>query len=527
MIHSAVEAPRKWSRLHPAGAGRADRLKTLARRKGSALGGLSRDAAALRRHWLFAFFVLLGVGMRFVVSFGYWPGIELYADSYDYLRVAHLVIPGAWHPSGYPLMLTVLSVTGSLGSVAIVQHLMGIAMGVLVYCLALRLGARRWLAALAALPVLLDGYQLALEQFILPETLTSLLMLGGLALLLWREEVGAWRGGAVGLLLAADTLTRTAVVPVLLVVGLYLLARGGRWRGLVSYCAVAAVVLVAYGGWFAATYGYFGYSDYTGMWLYGRVAPFATCHYALPATEAQLCPKRPVGKRSNNSEYFADQGSSPIDALPLGTRPHRSQLGESFAIAVIEHQPLDYAGAVLADTWHYFAPGRWMSSDIIDMQRWRFPPPHRNPQRGNYHVRIAREGFDGSPVRAAPDASLTAPLRAYQRYAYTPGPVLLACLIAALVAAAGLLRRGARRRHARWAGLVLAASSLVLVLSPSLTVGFSYRYGLPLLVLLPPAGVVAADIGIDALIRRRRARVVASAPEAGGRLSGQTAATRL
>jgi hypothetical protein len=506
VIHPAVEAPRRSRRSDLAGAGDAGTLRGLA-------SGLARDVApALRRHWLIAVFVLLGIGMRVIVSLGYWPGIELYADSYDYLRVAHQVIPGAWHPSGYPLMLTVLSVTGSLGSVVIVQHLMGIAMGLLVYLLALRLGARRWLAALAALPVLLDGYQLALEQFILPETLTSLLLLGGLALLLWREQVGAWRGGAVGLLLAADTLTRTAVVPVLLVAGLYLLLRGGRWRGLVSYCAVAAVVLVAYGGWFAATYGYFGYSDYTGLWLYGRVAPFATCHYALPAREAELCPRRPVGKRSNNSEYFADQASSPINALRLGTRPRRSQLGESFAIAVIEHQPLKYAGAVLADSWHYFTPGRWMSSDIIDMQRWRFPPPHRNAQRGNYHVRIAREGFDGSSIKAAPNASLTSPLRTYQRYAYTPGPALLACLIAALVAAAGLLWRGTRRRHARWAALVLAASSLVLVLMPSLTVGFSYRYGLPLLVLLPPAGVVAADIGIDALMRRRRNRPSASTP---------------
>jgi hypothetical protein len=31
---------------------------------------------------------------------------------------------------------------------------------------------------------------------------------------------------------------------------------------------------------------------------------------------------------------------------------------------------------------------------------------------------------------------------------------------------------------------------------------FSYRYGLPLLVLLPPAGAVAADIGLDAFRAR-------------------------
>lgn len=51
-------------------------------------------------------------------------------------------------------------------------------------------------------------------------------------------------------------------------------------------------------------------------------------------------------------------------------------------------------------------------------------------------------------------------------------------------------------------------SALALVVAPSVTAGFSYRYGLPLLVLLPPAGVLAADLACDALggvqARRRR-----------------------
>jgi hypothetical protein len=95
------------------------------------------------------------------------------------------------------------------------------------------------------------------------------------------------------------------------------------------------------------------------------------------------------------------------------------------------------------------------------------------------------------------------PLRTYQSVFYTPGPLLLACLIGALVIAAGLLRKGTGRRHARWAALVLAVSSVLVVLVPSMVAQFSYRYGLPLLVLLPPAGAAAADIGLDALLARR------------------------
>jgi hypothetical protein len=462
--------------------------------------------SVLARHWLVAAFVLVAVVLRVAASIAYWPALEFHADSYDYLKLAHSLVPGSWHSSGYPLFLVPFSITGQLWVVVAVQHLMGIAMGVIVYAFALRLGARRWLAALAALPVLLDGYQVDVEQFILAETLTDLLLIGGMALLLWREDIGFKRAAAAGLLIAAACLTRTAILPVVVVAVLYLLVRGPRWRPLVAYCAGAAVLLGGYGGWYAATYGHFGYSDFTGIWLYGRVAPFATCHYSLPRTEAQLCPKQPIGKRSINPEYFADSRSSPIHAPSLGDRQHENAVGEQFDLAVIEHQPLAYASAVLSDTWHYFTPGHWQRGDHIDMKRWVFPPAHFSVQAGGYHVSFATEGFNDARVRASPDRSLIDPLRTYQSIFYTPGPLLLACLIGALMIAVGLVRRGAGRRHARWAALVLAVSSVLVVLTPSMIAQFSYRYGLPLLVLLPPAGAAAADIGLDALARRRHGR---------------------
>ncbi|MGN6169467.1 MAG: hypothetical protein ACTHQQ_15045 [Solirubrobacteraceae bacterium] len=458
--------------------------------------------AALQRNWLFAIFVLLGIGLRTAASVAYWPGLEIHADSYDYLSLARTVTPGLWHPSGYALLLALLSVARSIGLVVILQHITGIAMGAIVYTLALRLGARRWLAALASVPVLLDGYQVDLEQYVLAETLTDLLLLGGVAVLLWREDVGVKRAAVVGLLLAAAALTRTATLPVLIVAVLYLLARGPRWRPLLSCCAAAAVLLVGYGGWYAANWGYFGYSDYTGIWLYGRVAPFATCHYGLSHQEAELCPSQPVGKRSVNPEFWADSQDSPIHALPLGDGPQRNSVGEHFAVKVIEHQPLAYAGAVLADTWHYFTPGRWQNADHVDMTRWVFPPRHFNTYGHGYHVTFANTGFNGSRINASPNAALMGPLRTYQSIFYTPGPLLLACLVAALVIALGLTRKRAGRRHARWAALVLAVSAVLVVLSSSMFAQFSYRYGLPLLVLLPPAGAAAADIGLDALRAR-------------------------
>jgi hypothetical protein len=464
-----------------------------------------RIGSILRRHWLFAAFVVVAVGLRIVVLIAYWPGLELFTDSYDYLSLARAVIPGTWHPAGYPLFLVSLSVTGQLGVVVVVQHLMGIAMGFMMYGLVLRLGARRSLAALAAVPVLLDGYELSLEQFITAETLTSLLLLGGLVVLFSRDTVSARRGATVGLLLAAATLTRTAIGPVLVVVGLYLLLRGRRYRyALLAYCAVVVAALGSYGGWYAATYGHFGFDNWTGIYLYGRVAPFATCDYALPAKEARLCPAQPVSQRTKNGEFYSDDArGSPLWAQPgLGTRDQRNKLGERFAIDVIEHQPLDYLSAVLADTWHYFTPGRWMASDRIDMQRWRFPSPHIDPTKDDYHVYFANQGFTGR-ITPSPDPALMGPLRAYQSIFYTPGPLFLACLIGALAVALGLVRRRSGRRQARWACLVLAVTAIGVLLSPSLIWGFSYRYELPLLVLLPPAGAVAAGLALDAVAGRR------------------------
>ncbi|MBV9804385.1 MAG: DUF2029 domain-containing protein [Solirubrobacterales bacterium] len=458
----------------------------------------------LRRHWLIAVFLVVAVLLRIVVLIAYWPGLELYTDSSDYLGLAHAIAPGTWHPAGYPLFLVPLSLTGQLAVVVVLQHLMGVAMGLLIYRLMLRLGARRWLAALAALPVLLDAYELSLEQFILSETLTSLLLLAGLFVLFSREPVGARRGAAVGLLLAAATLTRTSIVPVLIVVGLYLLLRGRR-HALLTYCAVVVAALGGYGGWYAAEHGSFGFDDWTGIYLYGRVAPFARCDYSLPAKETRLCPAQPVSQRTKNGEFYSDDAhGSPLWTTPgLGSRHQRNVLGERFAITVIEHQPLDYLGAVLSDTWHYFTPGRWMATDRIDMQRWKFPSPHIHPMRDNYHVYFASLGFNHKRITPSPDPALMGPLRSYQSVFYTPGPLFLACLIAALAASLGLLRRRSERRVARWACLTLGLSAVVLVLSPSLAWGFSYRYGLPLLVVLPPAGAVAADLALDRLARRR------------------------
>ncbi|MGH9064347.1 MAG: hypothetical protein ACRD0L_10335 [Acidimicrobiales bacterium] len=457
----------------------------------------------LGRHWLFVALFAAAVGLRAVVTVAYWPGLELFDDSYLYLANSQPLRPAIWHPAGYSIFLRALSPVGHLGVVPVVQHLLGLGLAVLAYVFLLRLGVRRPLAALGALPLLLDGYQLDIEQFVLAETLVDALLLGGLTVLLWRPRTTTWRAAAAALLLAAATLTRTAALPVLLVVGLYLLLKG-RWRPLLAYTAVAVAALVGYGGWYAAANGYFGYSDYSGYFLYGRVAPLATCDYPLPGREASLCPKRPVSQRSQSQEYYDYEPGSPLYQPGLGTHQQRNSLAKRFAEQVILHQPLAYAAAAAGDTWHYFTAGRWMDADRISIERSRFPSPDIGREHDRLHVAFANAGFGGRPVTADVQPSLMDPLRRYQSIFYTQGPMLLAALLGAAAAGARLCRRNPSRGRERWCALVLAASGLVLAVGPSLTAGFSYRYEIPLLALLPLAGVIAADLGVDALLRRRR-----------------------
>src|SRR6202042_2294028 len=100
---------------------------------------------------------------------------------------------GAWpgnDPLGYNLVLKVLLTGGNLDPVTALQHLLGLAMAVVLYLLLVRRGVPRWLSALRAAPVLLDAYQVQIGQTIMPDVWFEALIGAGLAPLLWRPEPG-------------------------------------------------------------------------------------------------------------------------------------------------------------------------------------------------------------------------------------------------------------------------------------------------------------------------------------------------
>lgn len=474
-----------------------------------------------RRHALFLGLLACGAALRLEVALAYKPALII-DDSQGFLGNAEHLRPDELHPMGYAVFLWLLDVSHGLARVALAQHAIGLVIALLIYVLLQRLGVRRWASALAAAPVLLDAYLLDLEQFILAETLFELLLVAICAALLWRRRPGMVEAGIAGLLCAATALTRPNGMVVIAPAFLTLLFL--RWRGfseIRSMLPAAAVLLAAfavplagYAIWFHSLHGTYAITSNGGRFLYGRVTPFADCSkFSLPADERVLCPKAPVGHRptlaGSTVEYYQWGGESPIWRIPPDSR---SRLGGDFAKRVIRHQPLDYLRAVTHDFRRGFAVTRTSQRGELWISRWQFPMTY--PVYLKDTAAIIRAHGGG---RARVDRGRARRLRDYQRFGFTPGPVLVVGLLAGLLAALGVGR--ARRSGLRSASFCFVAMALAVFMSSVVVNQFSWRYQLSLVVLLPPA----AALGLTALLSEGPARRRAPAPllePAGLRLAG-------
>ncbi len=491
-------------------------------------GWLSAARALLRRHVLLAALLTVGAAVRLLVLVTFRPALEYLQDSYDYLLNAQHLQPGVVRPLLYPLALRGLGTAGGLGLVPVVQHLASLAMGVLLYAALCRAGARRWLAALGVAPLLLDAYQLDIEQFVLSETLFQSLIVAAVACLLWRDRPSGVLAAAAGLALAGAALTRD--VGVALVAGpvVLLAVRRAGWRLLVAFGATAVVPLLAYGGWFASVHGSFGLQRYSGIMFASRAMTVADCRQVhVPAYERSLCIGLPPARRQS-ADWYASYPSSPLRRLRPPAGLTHEAVAADFARRVITTQPQAYARVVGGDLAHYLQWTRSTSRGDDPVAHWQFAS-HRLPTRW-YALRPPADPYrDALPTigGAAPAQSTLASyglhgqrlatqlwtagqswLASYQRVAFTPGPVLAGCLVLAVAAGVGRLPAGLRRL--RWDALFLAGSGAGLLLATSLTAVFQYRYLLPVLVLLPAGGA----LGLELLLRR--AQVARGRPAVNG-----------
>ena len=493
--------------------------------------GLGRAAATVRRHWLITLLLLAGVVLRALSLAAYQPAL-LYIDSLKYLF-------GAWpgnDPLGYNVILKVLLAGGNLVTVTVIQHLAGLAMAVVIYLLLMRRGTPRWLAALAAAPVLLDAYQLQIEQTIMPDVWFEALILAGLALLLWRPAPGPRLIAAGGLALGASApiaqVGQILIVPA--VVYLLIVVPGWRRKLLraVLLCVAFVLPIIGFSLREYVVVHQFSLAPAAGSTIYGRLAESADCAALnLPAYERAVCPPRALAIRLGPDGLVHSALSPDHTYVAPPGRTHGEVIG-NFEHQVITRQPLRVAAGVLGDAARLFEVHRVTSTGDTPISRWQFQASypsygdsiylspghtimlglHFASSGGPVQVRPLPAGMGG---RATVNRPLAGFLRGYQLHGgYTPGPLLalatLAGLAGALIALAGSLASARGRgflspgqRQLALACLLVFGSAVAVLLASDLF-EFSWRYQLPALVTLPPAGALGLAL-LGSLLRRRAA----------------------
>ena len=97
----------------------------------------------LARHRFFSAAFIAGLALRVVTMLGFPPAIWYGGDSISYLSTALHLYPGTSRESGYGVMLYLLRPFHSFAVVTGVQHLMGLAIGVMIYALLRRYRDRK------------------------------------------------------------------------------------------------------------------------------------------------------------------------------------------------------------------------------------------------------------------------------------------------------------------------------------------------------------------------------------------------
>lgn len=511
------------------------------------LARLRRVPALTRRHWLFTVLLTAGLVLRILTQIAYRPAL-LYIDSTKYLLNAY---PGD-DPPGYQLALKPVLALGSLDLVAVIQHLLGLGMAVAIYLLLLRRGVPRWLAALATAPVLLDAYQLQIEQNVMPDVMFEALIVTGIVALLWRATPSPWLVVVAGLAMGTSATARQiGEIFVLPALGYLLIVTPG-WRlrlrqaGLLCLAFALPILAASYRNYTDPQLHSFSLAPYASGSIYGRMAEAANCAtLRLPGYERPLCPdarqklllgpdgldhntKSPIRgtwiPRLSTADYQALKQVCPKpEPVTVGGQVQYrvvatmcGQVTSDFDHQVLKQQPLNVLSSIGKDTLKLFALGRTTSAGDPSITRWQFQtyypqyPPYIVLSHGSFVFgTFNRDGTEeqigtgsdfrgGNPAVIKPVASF---LRGYQLHGgYTPGPLFAFTVLAGLAGSlAALRRRASRAQRATALACLLFFATGVLALLSSDVFEFNWRYQLPALVTLPPAAALAVTL----LLRRR------------------------
>jgi hypothetical protein len=497
---------------------------------GRALALLGRTPSMLMTHWLASVLIAGGVALRVLAQMAYHPAI-IYIDTLKYLYDSW---PGS-DPVGYKVPLKLILAVGDLGTVEAVQHLLGIAIAVALYAVMIRRGVPRWLAALAIAPVLFDAYQIQVESMIMPDIWFEALIVGGLAVLLWRSAPGMRLALIGGALLGASPGIRQVGEVMIIPALIFVVAMGGGWRKVIQNAtAVTCGFALALLFYLSADYqlaGHFFIARSSVSLTYGRMASVADCAtLKLPKVERPLCPSK--AQQAWGPDKLDHGANSPLRTydltLPAQYYGQKGQLIAKFNRAVEVQQPLRVISGILHDSVKLFALTRYTSPGDTPIVRWEFQRHYPTAQYGPWisvhdHAIWLDLGSLEAPKTAKLNPAYGGPpevnkriaafLRYYQRHGgFTPGPLFALSLIAGLAGSVmAVMRRrratAARPTAARFAAARPTAIACLFffmtgffILGVSDLFEFTWRYQIPAIITLPPAGA----LGIAALIMAAR-----------------------
>jgi 4-amino-4-deoxy-L-arabinose transferase-like glycosyltransferase len=460
----------------------------------------------LRRHRVFLAIAAAGLVVRVIALLAYHPALW-FPDSLGYAAVGVHPYPTVIRPAGYSLLLLwPLHWSHSFLLVVIVQHLLGLSAGVLIYALLVRRGIQRWAAALASATVLLSAYEIQIEHFILSDALFIFLLVAAMAALLWNPAPG-WLGCAVaGLLLAAAAVTRTEGEVLIAALVLWLVTRPNaswpvRTAKAALVCGAFALPLVSYAAWFHQNHGQYRLTYSTGSFLAARAESFANCPAdGIPPADRWLCTTS-----GHTPDWYLWAAAAPLHRVPAGEFTKASdQNGTSFALRVFEAQPMEYLLTTWRGVLQNFSSEGSAYEDGLGQASFAFParPPitvarlaDANLSRG-YLAPIYR--YDSSPSTQL-DQPWVSILGVYQQVVVVPP------IAAALIALAGLAGLVLTQERRGGPGLLPWLAAAILLIFPAATSGFGARYELAAIAPFCLAAALGlAEITGDASLARSR-----------------------
>ncbi len=464
-----------------------------------------------RAQWVLLALVVGGVGLRLLSMISWFPVTTTLSDAWPYSYYAGTdPFSNPQHPAGYSALLALLGIfTREVVVAVFIQHLLGIASGLLLYAGVRRITGSEWPGLVPAGIVLLGGDQIYLEHSIMSESTFVFLLSGSLyACVRAIDDPSPWWRWplATAVLVALATTVRAAgvfLIPVLVLAIVLSSPRPWlpRWRLPAIVAGLAVALLIPYMAVIYAKGDSFGIAPSSGWQLYHRVATFADCDQFTPpdGTEA-LCEDTPAAERPGGDFYLFHPDSPAIQEFKfLGTEDRK--VG-AFARQAVLNQPGDYLEAVWDDLVSFYVPSSTaavpFAGGALDPQLdWSAGAPGRTDPVVEADTERGMETFFNDFSVHRIETGLV--IERYSQVIFRFGGTALT--IATALTLIGLL---VGPRRTRVGVLMFGVGGLALLAAPTLSGVYVGRYTVPLAGLLAAGAAMAAHSLWRAEAERRR-----------------------